>query len=204
MDTWMLQCLDHWVHHRMNASECGVTQIQKAVVNHKCCQRGAPESFRSALSVPLQASNTHLCKGKRIQTQWSLQFNMNYLKQTLGSAGQPSVWRVFDDCVLLFQKVKIFKALLLFSTGRRAAAVGIHSALCFYTRGEVGQAHSHWNVFTGGRHSVDAIILLLCPSVLLSSERVNPFGWDVTAPKFDTWEHKLSAHTLRTSSILMA
>lgn len=51
MDTWMLQCLDHWVHHCMNALECGVTQIQKAVINHKCCQRGASESFRSALSV---------------------------------------------------------------------------------------------------------------------------------------------------------
>lgn len=34
--------------------------------------------------------------------------------------------------------------------GTRAAAVGIHSALCFYTREEVGQAHSHRNVFTGG------------------------------------------------------
>lgn len=69
--------------------------------------------------------------------------------------------------------------------GARAAAVGIHSALCFYTRGEVGQAHSPRNVFTGGRRSVDTIILLFCPFVLASGERVNPLRWDVTSRGFD-------------------
>ena len=37
----------------------------------------------------------------------------------------------------------------------------------------------------GGRPSVDAIILLFCPFVLVSGERVNPLGWDVTSPGFD-------------------
>ena len=46
--------------------------------------------------------------------------------------------------------------------GVRPAAVGEHLALCFYTREEVGQNHSQRNVFTGGRHTVDTIILLLC------------------------------------------
>lgn len=34
----------------------------------------------------------------------------------------------------------------------------------------------------GGRHSVDIIILLFCPFVPKSRERVNPVGWDVTSP----------------------
>lgn len=120
------------------------------------------------------------------QAQWSLQFNMNYLKQTLGSAGQPSVW---GECLMIAfycsRRSRSSKLSFCSLRGTRAAAVRIHSALCFYTRGEVGQAHSHWNVFTGGRHSVDTIILLFCPFVLESVERVNSFGWDVTSLGFD-------------------
>lgn len=96
----------------------------------------------------------------------SLQFNMNYLKQTLGSAGQPSV---SGECLMIVfycsRRSRSSKLSFCSPQGARAAAVGIHSALCFYTRGEVGQAHSPRNVFTGGRHSVDTIILLFCPFV---------------------------------------
>lgn len=101
-----------------------------------------------------------------MHTYWSLQFNMNYLKQTLGSAGQPSVW---GECLMIVfycsRRSRSSKLSFCSPQGARAAAVRIHSALCFYTRGEVGQARSLQNVFTGGRHSVDAIILLFCPFV---------------------------------------
>ena len=124
------------------------------------------------------------------QTQWSLQFSMNYLKQTLGSTGQPSVWR---ECLMIAfycsRRSRSSKLSFCSPQGARAAAVGVHSALCFYTRGEVGQAHSHRNVFTGGRHSGDTIILLFCPFVLQSGERVNPFGWDVSSARVWRWSN---------------
>lgn len=79
----------------------------------------------------------------------------------------------FDDRLLLFQKVKIFKALLLFSVGRPGSscqsALGfVFFFFFFYTRGEAGRAHSRWNGFTGARRSADTLVLLLGPIVLPS------------------------------------
>lgn len=93
--------------------------------------------------------------------------------------------RVFDDCVLLFQKVKIFKALLLFSAGHPGGSCWNTLGFVFLYERRGRSNPPDWNVFTGGRHSVDTIILLFCPFVLESGERVNPFGWDVSSPVFD-------------------
>lgn len=122
------------------------------------------------------------CIDIHTESQWSLQFDMNYLKQTLGSAGQ---WRVSGKCLMMAfycsRRSRSSKLSFCSPRGSRSAAVRIHSALCFYKREEPGQAHSHRNVFTTGRHSADTIILLFCPLVLKSEERVNPVGWDKIA-----------------------
>lgn len=93
------------------------------------------------MSVSLQESNT----------KWSLQFNMNYLKQTFGSVGQQPV---SGECLMMpfycFRRSRSSKLSFCSPQGTRAAAVRIHSALCLCTREEVGQASSHRTVFTGG------------------------------------------------------
>lgn len=127
----------------------------------------------------------HFCEH---QTHTNLQqFHMNFLKQIYGSVGKQPVSGV---CLMMAfycsRRSRSSKLSFCSPQGTWAAAVSIHSALCFSTREEVGQAYSHRNVFSGrGELSVDTIILLFCPFVLKSGKRVNPVGWDVTTAVSD-------------------
>lgn len=98
---------------------------------------------------PLQINN--VCALQESNTKWSLQFNMNYLKQTFGSVGQQPV---SGECLMMpfycFRRSRSSKLSFCSPQGTRAAAVRIHSALCLCAREEVGQASSHGTVFTGG------------------------------------------------------
>lgn len=73
------------------------------------------------------------------------------------------------------------------SQGTQAAAVRICSALCFYMREEVGQAHSHRNVFTGGDQALSGhhniVVLPLCAE---EREACDSVGWDVIDAESDT------------------
>lgn len=101
-------------------------------------------------------------------TQRFLQFNMNYLEQTVGSVGQQSVLE--ERLMVAFycsRRSRSSKLSFCSPQGARAAAVRIHSALCSYMGEELGQAHSHRNVFTGGlalsgHHNI--VVLPFCAS----------------------------------------
>lgn len=64
--------------------------------------------------------------------------------------------RVFDGGVLLFHKVKFFKAFRQLSTGRGSCSCQRTLCFCFYTRRETGQSLSQKN---GLRHKVKDVIL---------------------------------------------
>ena len=128
MDT--LWCWNHIIMEIMSSSKSitgwydsysSVINSTPHVVSHKS---------RSTTSLSLQASNKHTYT----ETQWSPQFNMNYHKQTLGSVGQQSVpgERLMMEfyCSRRSRSSKLFFCSL---QGTQAAAVRIHSALCFYT-----------------------------------------------------------------------
>lgn len=70
----------------------------------------------------------------------------------------------FDDHVLLFQKVKIFKALLLFSAGRRAAAVRAWLCVFLYERrgrsGLLQLKWFYWGQALGGHLNI--VVWLFC------------------------------------------
>lgn len=92
---------------------------------------------------------------------------MSYLDQTLGSAGQPSVWGArLMTAFYCSRRSRSSKLSFCSPQGARAAAVRARPALCFfYTRGEAGRAHCAWNGFTRGRRLADTFKLLLGPFV---------------------------------------
>lgn len=78
----------------------------------------------------------------------------------------------FDDHVLLFQKVKIFKALLLFSAGRRAAAVRAWLCVFLYERrgrsGPLQLKWFYWGQALGGHLNI--VVWLFCAAELGACE----------------------------------
>lgn len=89
----------------------------------------------------------------------------------------------FDDRLLLFQKVKIFKALLLFSAGRPGSSCQSALALCvlYERRGRLGPLRLKW--FYWGQALGGHLHIVVRP--LCAAERVTPSERDVDS----LWGH---------------